>query len=312
MTDTIHQAVAQTAPSLIRRIIAFPLTLLILGFAWITAIGIGTAQAYEQLGFARNTPEKSFGAVLMALAVVLGYKAFKRWVERAPDTELPLNGALPELAAGIAFGTVLFSVMTGIVALLGGFEVLGLRGWGQIWTMLAIAIVSGTLEEILFRGIVLRHMESLIGTWGALACTSALFGLGHITNPDATWFSSLAIGLEAGILLGAAYLLTRRLWLAIGIHAAWNFTQGWIFSIPVSGGDAPLGLLITRRVGPDWLTGGDFGLEASTVAIVVATLAGLLMLRRAVANRGLIAPMWRRTVAQTDQGDHHADAIAAT
>ena len=94
--------------------------------------------------------------------------------------------------------------------------------------------------------------------------------------------------------VGAAYLLTRRLWLAIGIHAAWNFTQGWVFSIPVSGGDAPLGLLITRRIGPDWLTGGDFGLEASVVAILVATLAGVLMLRRALANGQVVAPKWRR------------------
>ncbi len=286
------------APSLLRRIIAFPLSLMVIGFVWISALAVGVGQAYEQLGFARNTPEKSFGAVLMAVAVVLGYKAYKRWVERAPDTELPLAGAMPELAAGIAFGWVLFSVMTGIVALLGGFEVLGLRGAGQIWTMLAIAIVSGTMEETLFRGIVLRHMESLIGTWGSLAFTSALFGALHITNPDATWFSSLAIALEAGILLGAAYLLTRRLWLAIGIHAAWNFTQGWVFSVPVSGGDAPLGLLITRRVGPDWLTGGDFGLEASVIAMLVATGAGLWLLRLAAQRGGFKQPMW---AAQTNE-----------
>ncbi len=285
-------------PSLIRRIIAFPLTLLVLGWAWITALAIGAGQAYELLGFARNTPEKALGAVIMAVAVVLGYKAFKRWIERAPDTELQLAGALPELAAGIAIGGALFSVMTGIVWLLGGIEFLGVRGAGQIWTMLAIAIVSGTFEEVLFRGIVLRHLESLIGTWGALAFTSGLFGLLHITNPDATWFSSLAIALEAGILLGAAYLLTRRLWLAIGIHAAWNFTQGWVFSVPVSGGDAPLGLLITRRIGPDWLTGGDFGLEASVIAMLVATGAGLWLLALAARRGGFRRPIW---AAQTNE-----------
>ena len=100
---------------------------------------------------------------------------------------------------------------------------------------------------------------------------------------------------EAGILLGAAYLLTRRLWLAIGIHAAWNFTQGWVFSVPVSGGDAPLGLLITRRIGPDWLTGGDFGLEASAVAMVVATLAGVGLLVSALGRGAVVPPMWRRS-----------------
>jgi membrane protease YdiL (CAAX protease family) len=185
--------------------------------------------------------------------------------------------------------------MTGIVALLGGFEVLGLRGLGALWSMLALAVFSGVFEEILLRGIVFRQIEAWLGSWIALATSSALFGVLHIGNPGATWFSSLAIAIEAGILLGAAYMLTRRLWLAIGIHAAWNFTQGWVFSVPVSGGEAPLGLLITRRVGPDWLTGGDFGLEASVVAMVVATLAGLWLLWQAVRAGQVVPAPWQRS-----------------
>ena len=160
--------------------------------------------------------------------------------------------------------------------------------------MLGLAVFSGVFEEILFRGIVLRQLEAWLGSWIALALSSALFGGLHIMNPGATWFSSVAIAVEAGILLGAAYLLTRRLWLAIGIHAAWNFTQGWVFSVPVSGGEAPLGLLITRRLGPDLLTGGDFGLEASVVAMVVATLAGVILLLLAIQRGELVAAPWRR------------------
>lgn len=278
--------------SLLRRIIAFPLTLLVIGFVWIVVIVVAIGQLYEQLGFARNSPQKAFGAVLIALGVVLGYKAYKRWIERAPDTELPLPGAARELGAGLLIGWLLFSTVTGIVALMGGFEVIGLRGAGQIWSMLAMALVSGSFEEVLFRGVILRHLEAMLGTWGALALTSVLFGAAHIMNPNATWFAAFAIAVEAGIMLGAAYLLTRRLWLAIGIHAAWNFTQGWLFSIPVSGGDAPLGLLITRRVGPEWLTGSEFGLEASAIALIVATMAGLLLLRMAARRGQIRPPMW--------------------
>lgn len=291
----MSQVIHPESPGLLRRIIAFPLTLLVIGFVGIAAVGIGLGTLYQRLGFAPNTPEKAFGALLIAAGTIVAYKAYKRWIERAPDKELEFAGALPELGAGLLTGFVLFSAMTGIVALLGGFEVLGWRGGvGAIWTWLAIAVVSGTLEEVLFRGILQRHLEAVFGSWIALAITSALFGLGHIFNPDASLFAAFAIAVEAGILLGAAYMLTRRLWLAIGIHAAWNFTQGWVFSVPVSGGEVPLGLFITRRTGPDWLTGGDFGLEASVVAMVVATLAGVLMLRRALANRQVVAPMWRR------------------
>ena len=280
--------------STLRRIIAYPLSLLLIGGAVVTLTAVQLSVLVNFLVPGRNLPLKFLGSVLVAAAVIAAYKAYKRWVERAPDTEMPMRGAVAELGAGLLLGGLLFSAMTGIVALLGGFEVLGLRGAGDIWTMLAIGVISGVVEETVFRGLVFRHLESLIGTWGALAITCALFGAGHIFNPDATWFAAFAIAMEAGILLGAAYILTRRLWLAIGTHAAWNFTQGWVFSVPVSGGDAPLGLLITRRIGPDWLTGGDFGLEASVIAMVVATFAGVVLLIMAQRKGRIIAPAWRR------------------
>ena len=282
------------APGLALRVLRFPLVLLVLEFFALTALAALASMAVRQWT-ARNTPLQVLGALGIAAVVALGYFAATRWLEgRRGGGELALEGAPRELGLGLASGFVLFSAVTGVVALLGGFEVLGMRGQGQLWSMLAMAIVSGMVEELLFRGVVLRHLEGLLGSWAALAITAALFGLAHFTNPHAGWFAALAIAMEAGILLGAAYYLTSRLWLAIGIHAAWNFTQGWVFSVPVSGSETPLGLLITRRAGPDWLTGGEFGLEASVVAMVLATLAGLLMLRRAATHDGLRPPLWRR------------------
>lgn len=286
------------APSFARRIIAHPASLLVIGFVLMVMVGaIGSValnKLFGALDVARNTPVRLIAAALLAAVFILAYKGFKRWIERAPDQELEFDGAGRELSLGLIGGTLLFSVMTAIVALLGGFEVLGLRGFGMIWSMAAMAVFSGVFEEILMRGIVFRQLEAWLGSWLALALSSALFGALHIMNPGASWFSSVAIAVEAGILLGAAYMLTRRLWLAIGIHAAWNFTQGWVFSVPVSGGEAPLGLLITRRLGPDWLTGGAFGLEASVVAMVVATLAGLVMLLMAIRGGQLRPAPWQK------------------
>lgn len=288
-----------TAPSRLRRIVAHPASLLLIGFALMVATGgacsVVINKLFETFDVARNTPLRTTGAVVVAAVCIAVYKGYKRWIERAPDRELEFTGAGRELALGLGGGALLFTIMTGIVALLGGFEILGLRGTGALWSMLGLAVFSGVFEEILLRGIVFRQLEAWLGSWIALALSSALFGVLHITNPGATWFSSVAIAMEAGILLGAAYMLTRRLWLAIGIHAAWNFTQGWVFSVPVSGGEAPLGLLITRRLGPDWLTGGDFGLEASVVAMVVATLAGVILLLMAIQRGKLVPAPWQRT-----------------
>ncbi|MDE2563910.1 MAG: CPBP family intramembrane metalloprotease [Sphingomonadales bacterium] len=274
---------------LFRKALGFHLVQLVVEAVVIVAVAVLFSTLAHKFPLGRNTPALFGGAVVTAAGIVLAWKGCRRWIERSADREFPLAGMARELPAGLAFGFLLFSGMAGIVALLGGFEVLGVRGAGQIWSMLAMAVISGTFEETLFRGIIYRHLEGLLGSIAALAITSTLFGAAHLANPGATWFAALAIAVEAGILLGAAYMLTRTLWLAAGLHAAWNFTQGWVFSVPVSGGEAPLGLLVTRRIGPEWLTGGDFGLEASAVAMVVATLAGLAMLEAARRKGRLVS-----------------------
>lgn len=282
----------QTArPGIVRRIVAFPLTLMIVEF-----LGVGMAASAASFGLHKivtyGTPGYFLGGLAVAVLAILIYLAARRWIERRANDELPLETFRREVPLGLLIGAALFTLMTGIVALLGGFSVERVNGIGALWAMLAMAVTSGTIEELLFRGILLRHIEAMLGTWAALAITSALFGLAHLSNPGASLFAAFAIAMEAGILLGAAYLWKRRLWLPIGIHAAWNFTQGWVFSVPVSGGKAPEGLLVTTREGPDWLTGGAFGLEASVVAMLVVTAAGLLLLVRVVSQAGIRPPMW--------------------
>ena len=143
-----------------------------------------------------------------------------------------------------------------------------------------------------------RHLEDFGGSWFALALTSALFGVAHIFNPNATFFSSFAIAVEAGILLGGAYMLTRSLWAPIGLHAAWNFTQGQVFDVPVSGIDGT-GLVEAKLSGPELLSGGTFGLEASVIALVIATGAGIWLVVRAVRAGHVLRPWWvRRRLAR--------------
>jgi membrane protease YdiL (CAAX protease family) len=95
----------------------------------------------------------------------------------------------------------------------------------------------------------------------------------HITNPGGTLWASIAIAIEAGLLLGAAYKWSGTLWLPIGIHWAWNFAQGNIFGFAVSGNQAGDSIIVSQVDGPAWLTGGAFGAEASVIAVVVGALA---------------------------------------
>jgi membrane protease YdiL (CAAX protease family) len=286
-------------PNLALRILRFPLTLIVTEAVVFILIG-GTLEAPAVSRRMGMSPVGFFLFVLIgAVVLILVWKAVRRWLEGEHDHEFTLPGAGKELAAGLLAGFVLFTTMTGLVALLGGIEFLGTRPFGrtQFWEWAALGIASGVFEETLFRGVLLRQLEQLIGTWGALAATSVLFGAVHMMNPDATWTGAIGIMVEAGILLGACYLYTRRLWLAVGLHAAWNFTQAWVFSVPVSGTGQSIGILVTRRDGPDWLTGGDFGLEASLAAVLVATIAGILLLWKAYQKGDFVAPRWSRAEA---------------
>lgn len=283
-------------PNLALRVLRNPITLIVLEAIVFIFIGgsLEASSAAERMGF---SPVGFFLFVLVgAVVMILVWKAFRRWVEGERDREFTLPGAGRELGGGLLAGFLLFTLMTGLVALLGGIEVVGTRPFGktQFWEWAALGVASGLFEETLFRGILLRQLERLVGTWWALAATSVLFGAVHMMNPDATWTGAISIMVEAGILLGAAYLYTRRLWFAAGLHAAWNFTQAWVFSVPVSGTGQTVGILVTRRTGPEWLTGGDFGLEASLAAVVVATAAGVLLLWKAHGRGTFVAPIWRR------------------
>ena len=122
------------------------------------------------------------------------------------------------------------------------------------------------------RGVVFRRLEQGLGTTIALVISAVLFGLMHAGNRGATWISTLAIVLESGVLLGLAYTATRSLWLPIGLHFGWNFTEGGIFGAAVSGGQNT-GLIVAPLSGSPLITGGAFGPEASLAALIVSLCA---------------------------------------
>ena len=257
---------------------------------WMLAATAGLVR----LGAGGATVARPGVAFIVAISVVtltvLGYWLLVRFVGGRPVIELGGRGAaLREFLVGLAIGALLMCVVIAVLALVGSYHVVDV-GWSAgILIGLQAGILAGFTEEILVRGVMLRLIEGWVGTWWALAITAVFFGAAHLGNPQATVFGAAAIVLEAGILLGACYLLTRRLWLAIGVHAAWNFVQGGIFGSNISGTGSGRGLIEARFTGPDLLTGGVMGIEASVVAIIVCTAAGLAVLV-AVHRRGLIVP----------------------
>jgi len=214
--------------------------------------------------------------LMKALVLIVAYWAYVHCWERRPVREFSMAGALAESLAGLLLGGLLFSAVVAVLAVLGAYslETVGSLGnFGAAVANMLPKIVAGALiEEFIFRLIALRLLERSFGTAWALVISSLLFGLAHLGNAGASPLIGLMLGVELGLLLGATYLLTRRLWLCTATHFSWNFVQGVVFSIAVSGqtGD---GWLRGSLTGPDWLTGSAFGAEASVVSFVLCLMA---------------------------------------
>ncbi len=237
---------------------------------------------------------KMTGQIVVTVLVAAVYVVGGRWIERRTITEFSRPGGAKEVVAGLALGGLLFATVVAVLWMAGVYH---FSGWGTARAIpagLVLAACAGIQEEILFRGFLFRLLSGAAGTWVALVVTSAFFGLAHAANPGATVASSLAIALEAGVLLGAAYALTCRLWFPIGLHMGWNFTEGWIFGMSVSGfATAPAPIMGTLG-GRPLLTGGGFGPEASVVAVGVCLCAAMALLVAVVRTGRVERPLWSR------------------
>ena len=217
------------------------------------------------------------GALLLSVAMIAAYRYLVHVLERRTAVELQLRASAARgLAGGVAAGAALFMLVYLILWAVGAVTFGGFNGLAGVGIALAVAIASAVGEEIVFRGVVFRRLESALGTSVALLISAGVFGLLHAGNTGATWTSTLAIALESGVLLGITYAATRSLWLPIGLHLGWNFTEGGVFGAAVSGGQYQ-GIFPATLSGPNWLTGGAFGPEASLAALIVSLCASTIL-----------------------------------
>ena len=289
-----------------KRVLQFPLTALIIAVVIMVIAQALAAGASALAGTPTGdlaSPLDAVFSVAVTVLMVLAYKLLVVRLGERPRDDLPFDGRARDAATGFGAGVVLFSAIVGVAALIGVYRALGLspaRDWLPI--LLGTGLMAGVTEEILLRGIVFRWLEELGGSWVALALSALLFGFLHAANPNATVVSSLSIALAAGVLLGGAYMLTRNLWLAIGLHAGWNVTQGLVWDVPISG-FALDGWVESRLVGDPLWSGGPFGLEASVITMVLATAAGVGLIWLAARRGHLMRNWWsrRRAAAGSDE-----------
>jgi membrane protease YdiL (CAAX protease family) len=232
-------------------------------------------------------------AVFFALFVV-AYRLYVKHIEKRPALEMGMAGWAREAGAGFLISFVLVSVIVGLLAVFGCYRIVSWSETPGVAVDLLFKFFMGAfLEELLFRLVLFKLTEELLGSWLALALQALLFGFSHLANENATVFTSFAIAIIGGLVETAAYMYTRRIWFPLGLHWGWNYLQSGIFGMPNSG-SAYDGLLIPRITGPAWLTGGTFGIEASYIAILLCCVTGAALVVRA-QHRGQLVPLtWKR------------------
>lgn len=212
------------------------------------------------------------------LALLFCIVFFRRIVDRRSLVSLGLSLRKQSRAilTGLVLGAALITAGVGSLSLFGGFSLARLElifwpivGYGTVFFFAAF------LEEFLVRGYILTNLMEATNSYVALLLSSGVFALFHLLNPHMAAMPLLNLVL-AGVLLGIYPMHRRNLWFSVSLHWSWNFFQGPIWGLGVSGLSIP-SLVVSEVRGPAWLTGGSFGLEGSLIATVLTGVAAIFI-----------------------------------
>jgi membrane protease YdiL (CAAX protease family) len=220
---------------------------------------------------------------MVAAALLASWVAQVR-LSRLRFVDLGLPGGVPAIQQLATGGLVGVGVLGAVVLMLVAFgwltwEADGTQGSAVLAATRLVGILLGAafVEELLFRGYPFQVLERRFGTIAALLVTSVAFSVAHLLNPDAALLPLINIGL-AGLLLGVAYVKTRSLWFATGVHTGWNWVMA-VSELSVSGLDFGMPGFAPVLNGPDLATGGTFGPEGGLL-VTLASVATIVWMWR--------------------------------
>jgi len=279
------------------KILHFPLTKIVIGFI-VCGIVIGLGKNLLQKALELTSLDIDLRNLIVgiftAVFAVISYKYLFQFYEKRKITELSTNRIIKNLALGILLGAVLQSLTILVIYLKGGYSVISFNPILYIIPPLTMGITSAIIEEILFRGILFRIPEEKLGSYISLIISALVFGALHMSNPNSSLSAGIGLAIQAGLLLGAAYIYSRNLWFPIAIHFAWNFMQSAIFGANVSGNAISKTLIVSNIEGENWFTGGQFGPEGSVQATVFCLIATIILLTLSHKKGNIIKPYWKK------------------
>ncbi len=257
--------------------------------AWLAATHFLSERAAH--GFSYGAAYPLLRSLFEIFLLILGYSYMElSWDNtREPLRAMGLagrTGAVREFGLGAAIGWGMTTAVLLLVALFGHLYVrlwTSLPAWRQLVLQILVLAATSLAAEIAFRGYPFQKLIQAIGPFAATVLAAIFFTLLRHETPGATpaamWISGMA-----AVLLSVAYLRTRALWVGWGLHFAWLASIGILFGQPLAGNRQASSVIRTYADGPAWLTGSEFGPEASLVTLLLLW-AGLYVLVRITRDR---------------------------
>ncbi len=287
----------QQQPTLVNRILYSTPVKILIGFMLCVFI-IAICQSFIPriiTGLFRNENASIVVTGIITSAIVIyAYRRLYSKYEKRVISELSLKNLLSNICAGVLLGFIYQSLVILCIYLNNSYTIVAINGIGGLLPYFIISVNAAITEEIIFRGIIFRLTEEKTGSYIALLISAAIFGGVHLMNENSTPLAAAAIAIEAGLLLGAAYIYTRNLWFPIAIHFAWNFAQSGIYGASTSGFAMKNGLITANIHGRTLLTGGLFGPEASAQAMIIGLLLSVLLLIISIRKGKIIQPRLKK------------------
>lgn len=283
-----------------QKILHFPLTKIVVGITLIVGIFILSKKLLGgifQADFLTEDLTNLIVNIISSILTIVGYIYLYKYYEKRKITEFSTNGIARNLSLGILLGVVAQSLTILVIYLAGEYSIVSINPILYILPALGMAFSSAIFEEILLRGILFRIVEEKLGSYIALFISALIFGLLHLANPNSSLIAGIGLAIQAGLLLGAAYIYSRNLWFPIAIHFAWNFTQTAIYGASVSGNAMSKTLITSEISGSDWFTGGQFGPEGSIQATVFGLMASIFLLYLSHKKGNIVNPYWKTSTS---------------
>lgn len=219
-----------------------------------------------------------------------------RYIEKSPWVGLGFTkkGAGKDFLLGWGIGAAMLTTCTLIMLGLGAIEFTSIQFStklvGEFLILVLAWSIQGTTEELLTRGWMFSSLSAKHNIPVGILVSSLFFTFLHLGNDGLSLIPLLDLTLFA-ILACLVILKTGNLWVISGIHAAWNCFQGNVFAFPVSGSQAGQAFISVITTGPDWLSGGAFGVEGSIISLLIqASMISWLVYELYFTSRTSAAP----------------------